>query len=302
MSTSSPATRNCGSKPPISSSALAPESHVAAGKVLRLAIGEQHVDRAARRLRDAARHGALVRGRQVGSRRRRRSRRVLHRGHQMAQPVRVGMCVVVEVGDDLAVRGTQRGVTRAGEPLVLGPDQPARDGVRRSRPWRRWTRRPRRSPRSRDSRVARPRRGSVPGCALRCTCRPPPIPSASDAPAGERRARVRIPHRRERGLRPPIAIGEPEVPVEQLHAVVAFARLRTGTRRATRPSTRRRTRPRSRCRARCGSASRAPRPAAAARGRGCRARARPSERPVAAEVLEAGEIARPAGPASRGTR
>src|SRR5581483_7056826 len=97
------------------------EDHVAAGHVLGLAVGHEHVVRAARRPRDAAREAGLVLGRDV-----RPAERRVRRGHErrreVRQPVAVGPRVVVEVRDELAARRLEPTVARVAEPLALRPD------------------------------------------------------------------------------------------------------------------------------------------------------------------------------------
>ena len=101
---------------------VGPERHVAAGYVLGLVVGEQHVHRTARRGGDALRDPSVVLRRQIRSadadvRGRREAAR------QVLEPVRIRVRIAVEVGDDVARCVIQAGVARAAQPSVLGADE-----------------------------------------------------------------------------------------------------------------------------------------------------------------------------------
>ena len=122
MSTSSPATRNCGSKPPTASRAsfqnamLQPGMCSAILSETRTWIGPP---------------GPLAIACESGRRRRRRDVRppdtgvifVEERRHEVAEPMSVRNGVVVEKRDDVAARRVDPGVPRRAEPLILGADQ-----------------------------------------------------------------------------------------------------------------------------------------------------------------------------------
>jgi len=108
-STSSPAVRNLGSNPPMASSELFLKACCSRARA-RLAVGEEHVNRPARRQRHGVGDEPVARGGRFGPRPRRgRSSRT---SRHVAKPVGVGPRVVVDVGDDLARRRAQPGVAR----------------------------------------------------------------------------------------------------------------------------------------------------------------------------------------------
>ena len=117
------------------------EGHVAAGDVLGLAVGDEHVDRAAGRGGDAFGDEAVVLGRDVGP----ADAGVAvgaQQGGDVVEPVGVGIGVVVEEGDDLAPRAASIPVLRAcAEAAVLGLDQVGAVGAGDRRAGRRWSRR-----------------------------------------------------------------------------------------------------------------------------------------------------------------
>jgi hypothetical protein len=102
--------------------------------VLRLAVREQDVDRTAWRVRDARGDKAIVRWRNV--RPAHADERGLAKGRrEVCQPVRVGIRVIIDIGNDLPSRCPEPGITGRAQPLVLGPDQPhviGLDDVRRA--------------------------------------------------------------------------------------------------------------------------------------------------------------------------
>jgi hypothetical protein len=95
--------------------------HVAAGNVLRLAVRDEHMDRPAGGAGDAIGNPSL----------RRRDVRPAHGGvmaaekggAEIAKPVRVGLRIVVDIGDDLARGSPQPCVARAREAAVARLDQ-----------------------------------------------------------------------------------------------------------------------------------------------------------------------------------
>ena len=95
--------------------------HVAARDVLRFTIREQHVDRTAGRASDAVRDDAVPRRREIWSTHPRVCRRQKGR-RQIREPIRIGVGIVVRVGDDLAGRRFKAGVAGTGQAAVLGPD------------------------------------------------------------------------------------------------------------------------------------------------------------------------------------
>ena len=111
-----------------------PERHVAAGDVLRLVIGKEDMHGTARRPRHALRDQSVPRRREVRSAHR-RVRGAHERGREIGEPLRVGVGVVVDVGDDLSRGRFEPRVARARQAAVPGPDEPAvvlpRDGGRR---------------------------------------------------------------------------------------------------------------------------------------------------------------------------
>src|SRR5207302_8220229 len=100
---------------------LLAKRHVAAGDVLGLAIGDQHVNRGAWRVGEAAGDGGAngrwhVRAADAGV------VGALEGGGEVQQPVLVGHGVVVEVGDDLAAGRLHAGIASRGEAAVVGAD------------------------------------------------------------------------------------------------------------------------------------------------------------------------------------
>ena len=102
---------------------LAPEGHVAARDVLRFPVGEEHVRRTAGRVRHAVGDRSVAGRGDV-----RPSDRDVCGGEErvdeIVEPVRVGIGVVIEVGDDLAGRRLEAGVPGRREPPVLRLDEP----------------------------------------------------------------------------------------------------------------------------------------------------------------------------------
>ena len=100
---------------------FAPERHVAAGDVLRLVIGEEHMRRPTRRSRDCS----------GDERRRRRQVRPADAGvlareqclDDEAKPVHVRASVVVEIRDDLSCCRRETHVTGSAKPVVGCPDE-----------------------------------------------------------------------------------------------------------------------------------------------------------------------------------
>ena len=100
------------------------ERHVASGDMLGLAVGQQDVNGPARRTRDALGDGSIARRGEVRSTHR-GVRRAQEPSGEVGEPVRIGVGIVVEIGDDFAGGCIQARVARTGEATVLGPDQPA---------------------------------------------------------------------------------------------------------------------------------------------------------------------------------
>src|SRR5579871_1940638 len=101
--------------------ARAAEGHVAARYVLGFAIGEEDVHRAARRVVETFGDRAEAGWCEVGT----ADADIVgvgESGCQVFEPLRVGICVAVEVRDDLAGRRLQAGVARVAEPAILGAD------------------------------------------------------------------------------------------------------------------------------------------------------------------------------------
>ncbi len=99
------------------------ERHVAAGDVLGFLVGEEDVNRSAGRVGDGLGHRAVARRRDV----RAPDADVAgpdEGGGEIPQPVRVGIGVVVGVGDDLARRGAESDVPRVAQAAVLAADHP----------------------------------------------------------------------------------------------------------------------------------------------------------------------------------
>ena len=98
--------------------------HVAARDVLGLPIRDEHVQRAARCVRDALCDRPVAGRRQV-----RPSHSRVRRGHErhreVREPVGIGTGVVVDVGDDLAARRPCSGIAGGGETAMSGVNQPA---------------------------------------------------------------------------------------------------------------------------------------------------------------------------------
>ena len=96
--------------------------HVAARDVLGLPVGDEDVTGSARRAGYALRDRSVAGRGDVGTADT-GVRRTHERRGEIAQPVWVGVGVVVEVGDDRAGRGLEAGVARGGEAAVLRLDQ-----------------------------------------------------------------------------------------------------------------------------------------------------------------------------------
>ena len=103
---------------------LPAKGHVAAGDVLGLLVGEQHVCRPARRVGDAAGDYPVLWEGEIGA-----TNAGVGGGHegarQVLQPVRIWLRVVVDVGDDFAGSHREPRVSRGGEPAILSFDQAA---------------------------------------------------------------------------------------------------------------------------------------------------------------------------------
>ena len=97
--------------------------HVAAGDVLGLDVGHQHVHGPAGRVGDAGGDRPLVGGRDVGT----ADRGVVgggEHGGQEPKPVRVGHGVVVNIGNDVSGGSGKAAVASRAEAAIVGADQP----------------------------------------------------------------------------------------------------------------------------------------------------------------------------------
>ena len=227
------------------------ERHVAAGDVLGFLVGEEDVDRSAGRVGDGLGHRAVARRRDV----RAPDADVAgpdEGGGEVAQPVRVGIGVVVGVGDDLARRGAEPDVPRVAQAAVLAADHPEAvllDDVHRpvggavvdddhlevrvvetpqalagSRGWCeprcRCTRRPRSAGAGRPARRAprpspaarRPGRASAAGRGESDRSPSHRCRGRPDATCRSRRTRTRRPHRRRRSSAPASRASGPAEP------------------------------------------------------------------------------------------
>src|SRR5205823_5901271 len=82
---------------------LSAEGHIAAGNMLRLVIGQKHMNRAARRIRYTLGDTAIARRRNI----RAADAYVIgapKRAGHVGEPVGIGIRVVVDIGDDLSGR------------------------------------------------------------------------------------------------------------------------------------------------------------------------------------------------------
>ena len=89
------------------------EHHVAAGNVLRLAVAQKDVNGPPRGACHALSDRSIARRSDIRTTHR-GMRRGEERGREIGKPVRVGVGVVVDIGDDLACRLLQARVARAG--------------------------------------------------------------------------------------------------------------------------------------------------------------------------------------------
>ena len=100
-----------------------PDREVAAGNVLGLGVGDEHVDRPAGRVGDALGNRVRVRGRDVRSANR-CAARPIEGVREVMHPVRIGPGVGVEIGDDLAGSGGSADVSSGTQARIRSPDEP----------------------------------------------------------------------------------------------------------------------------------------------------------------------------------
>ena len=105
-----------------------PDREVAAGNVLGLGVGDEDVDRPARRASDALGDRVRVRRRDVRSANRAVASPI-EGVREVMRPVRIRPRVGVEIGDDLAGSGSGADVPGAAQPLIGSPDERRRPVV-----------------------------------------------------------------------------------------------------------------------------------------------------------------------------